>query len=1252
MEKDVKQIKHTLKEAEGKFRRIFENLKDMVYITSVDGKFIDVNQAGVQMLGYRDKEELMQIRASDTYFNPEEREKFQNEIAKEGFVKDLEVKLKRKDGTPLEVLITASVRRDEEDQIIGYEGIVKDVSTRKRMEEELHQRTKELETLYELSFIINQTLNLDQVLPMALERVLALTGFEMGAIYLVSDDREWLELKYHRKYPSHLEEAVKRLKWGEGVAGLVVDKKEVVIFSIDQYPSPRILPNLIEEKVKTLVGIPLLAKKEAIGAICLTSRSDRLIRQNEIRLIESLGNQIGMALENARLFSKVTKAKSEWEETFDAVTDLITVRDRDYRIIRANKTAFKRYGLKPEQIIGKRCFEVFYQNNRPCEGCHVSKALEMKRPVSGERKSRYLNGIFRYHVFPIYDETGEMVGMVNLSREITEEKRLEMEKEVVNNINKILASSLNVREVIKAVHSELKKVINSERMTITLLDEKGEGFRYFALEKDYEAKEFSGGVIYPKEGTPFAQAVDTGQPVIIQDTENSDSWVNQKLRKEGIRSSLVYPLEYKGKVFGTLNFGSREPNNFSDQHINFLRSIVPGLAIAIQNALLFEETIKRLNELTILYEVMKVSVSSSNLDQLLREVTNSLKNFFRFDALGILLVDENTMRLIPHPASYNELSIKNIEKLGLSVGRGITGWVAEKGEPLLVNNVSEDPRYICGDEMTHSEMCAPLKMGQRVIGVIDAQSRRLNAFSEDDFRLLNIVGGLLATIIENTRLQEGIKHSEEKYRKVVEGAHDGICVIGLDNRLRYVNQRMEEIFGYPEKNLIGMDFRDLITEESRRFIEERTIRRQRGEKLSPLFELNAIRKDGEVRNIEINAKVLKAQEAEINYIVFVRDITEKKRLEQQLLQGEKLRALGEMASGVAHDFNNALAAILGNAQLMLLTAKEEELRESLRTIEKVAKDAAHTVKRLQEFTRKRSHQELYRVDINQIIRDAIEITKPKWKDEAQAKGISIEIISSLQEIPTVGGNASDLREVITNMIFNSIEAMPEGGKIEIRTFHQKKKVYIQVSDTGVGMEEEVKKKIFEPFFTTKPFSNTGLGLSMSYGIIKRFGGEIEVESKVGQGTTFTIILPIQLEGVEEEVSSVTIPRGREARILVIEDEEQVSRALSKILSQFNHQVMVANNGEEGIRLFKENKFDIVLTDLGMPGLSGWEVCRAIKSLSPQTPVGMITGWGAQLSEEEIEENKLDFLISKPFDFNQILRLISEKMASKEAQLMA
>jgi CheY-like chemotaxis protein/anti-sigma regulatory factor (Ser/Thr protein kinase) len=255
----------------------------------------------------------------------------------------------------------------------------------------------------------------------------------------------------------------------------------------------------------------------------------------------------------------------------------------------------------------------------------------------------------------------------------------------------------------------------------------------------------------------------------------------------------------------------------------------------------------------------------------------------------------------------------------------------------------------------------------------------------------------------------------------------------------------------------------------------------------------------------------------------------------------------------------------------------------------------------------------------------------------------------------VEGNASELREVIANMIFNAIEAMPKGGKIEIRTFQRKTKVYIQISDTGIGMTEEVRKKIFEPFFTTKPFSNTGLGLSMSYGIIKRFEGEIHVESNIGSGTTFTIILPIGSEVKEEAIApfpSLMIKKGREARILVIDDEGSVRSVLARILSQGNHQVTVAENGKEGIQLFKEKEFDIVLTDLGMPGMSGWEVCKAIKKMSPRTPVGMVTGWGMKLSQKEREENKVDFLISKPFDFTQILKVVAETMESKEKGLLS
>ena len=518
--------------------------------------------------------------------------------------------------------------------------------------------------------------------------------------------------------------------------------------------------------------------------------------------------------------------------------------------------------------------------------------------------------------------------------------------------------------------------------------------------------------------------------------------------------------------------------------------------------------------------------------------------------------------------------------------------------------------------------------------------------------MLSIVGGQLATLIDNLHLYGEIKQSEEKYRTVVEGALDGVSVLEGNYRFKYANERLAEILGYTREELIGMDFRNLLNVASQKLVVGRYVQKQRGEEVSPRYEFNIIRKDREIKNVEISSNVVKDSQGNINMISFIKDITEKKKMEDQLLQAEKLRALAEMASGVAHDFNNALAVILGNTQLLLYDAQDEESKKSLKTIEKVAKDSAQTVRRLQDFTRKRTHQELLNVDVNSMIKDCIEITKPKWKDEVQRRGILIEIVSNLEEIPSVLGNASELREVITNMIFNAIEAMPEGGKIEIRTYQKRKQVFIQISDTGIGIAEEVRKKIFEPFFTTKPFTNTGLGLSMSYGIIKRLGGEFEVESKVGRGTVFTIILPIGGEQREEAVPSLTIKKGRRAHILVIDDEEFVRSVLSRTLAQVNYQVTLAENGEKGIQLFKEREFDMVLTDLGMPGMSGWEVCRMIKEISPNTPIGMITGWGMEMNRNKMEEYGLNFVISKPFDLNQILNVVAENIETKEERFFS
>jgi PAS domain S-box-containing protein len=1078
----IQELKHSQeisKGAEERYRKLFEGSKDMVFITSLDGRFIDVNQAGVEMLGYSSKEELLRGYTRETYLYPREQRRFVKEITERGFVKDFEVTLKRKDGTPIDVLITSNVRRNDSGQIIGYEGIIKNISDRTRMEEELLHRKEEFQTLYDLSVLVNQTLDLEKVLPAALDKAASLIGFEMGAIYLLNENEGGLELKFSKGYSSDFADQVKLIQSGQGVSGKAIQLKQPLIVSIDEYPSSQFIPPLRDYGIQSLVGIPLLAKGKAIGAITLISRSSRDLTQREMRLLESVGNQIGLALENARLFSNVARAKSEWETTFDSVTDLITIRYKDYRILRANRAAFKRYGMTPKEMIGRKCYEVLYRREKPCENCYVSETFQMRKPAFGERKSDYLDGIFQYYTFPIYDESGGVIAVVDLAREITEEKRVEVEKEVINNINRLLASSLDVRQVLGSIHSELKRVLESERMTITLLEEGGEGFHYFALGEEGELKGLVEGGI-EQEGARLREMIETDLPMIVGDTRESDSWFDQKLLKEGVRSILVFPLEYKGRIIGTVSFGSREAWHFTEDHIRFLSQVGAGLSISIENSLL---------------------------------------------------------------------------------------------------------------------------LGQ-------------------------------------------IKASEERYRTVVEGAHDGVGVIGDDFRLNYANERLAEILGYSREELIGMDFRNCLDGESWELVVSRYLRRQRGEEAPSRYEFSIRRKNGEVRNVEISSTIVKDSKGDVNTISFVKDITEKKRMEEQLLQTEKLRALGEMASGVAHDFNNALAAIIGNTQILLFTAEDKDLKETLQTIEKVAKDSAQTVRRLQDFTRRRVHQDLYQIDINGIVKDAIEITKPKWKDDLQGRGLQVEMVSNLGEIPPVAGIASELREVITNMIFNAIEAMPEGGRIEIRTFLKRENVHIRISDTGLGMSEELRKRVFEPFFTTKPFTNTGLGLSMSYGIIKRFGGDIEVESRFGHGASFTIMLPIGGEGKEEIFTLPQIKRGKEARILVIDDEESVRSVLGKILTQVNHQVTVANNGGEGIRLFKERKFDLVLTDLGMPGMSGWDVCRAIKEIDSRVPVGMITGWGMEVDLAKKEGSGLDFIISKPFDFHQILNLVAEKVESR------
>ncbi|PYN69612.1 MAG: hypothetical protein DMD93_07115 [Candidatus Rokuibacteriota bacterium] len=365
--------------------------------------------------------------------------------------------------------------------------------------------------------------------------------------------------------------------------------------------------------------------------------------------------------------------------------------------------------------------------------------------------------------------------------------------------------------------------------------------------------------------------------------------------------------------------------------------------------------------------------------------------------------------------------------------------------------------------------------------------------------------------------------------------------------------------------------------------------------------------------------------------------------QDQLVRTEKLRALGEMASGVAHDFNNLLASILGRAQLTLQRVNHPQLRQWLQVIERAALDGAQTVRRLQEFTRIRRDQPFVAVDLNEVVREALEITQARWREEAVSRGVMLEVKSDLGALPKVAGDPVELREALTNLILNAVDAMPDGGVLTLTTAVVDGAVVVTVGDTGVGISPTIRDRIFDPFFTTKGPQGTGLGLSMTYAILERHGARITVDSEERRGTTFrlTFAPAWELEAPATEPAPPAPPGEVSLRCLVVDDEPTVGAMLGDVLETGGHRAVVATDGSEAIARFGAEPFDVVFTDLAMPRVSGWQVARAIKEMAPTVPVIMVTGFGVELSAEERRAHGVDLVLVKPLRIQEILDVASQ-----------
>jgi CheY-like chemotaxis protein len=392
---------------------------------------------------------------------------------------------------------------------------------------------------------------------------------------------------------------------------------------------------------------------------------------------------------------------------------------------------------------------------------------------------------------------------------------------------------------------------------------------------------------------------------------------------------------------------------------------------------------------------------------------------------------------------------------------------------------------------------------------------------------------------------------------------------------------------------------------------------------------------------------LAANQAKL-YDALQQSYDELQRTQEKAAEQERLRALGQMASGIAHDINNALAPVA----LYLESLLEQEPGLNLRTrsylevTQRAVDDVTKTVARMREFYRLPEPKlEIEPVDLSRIARHVIDLTRARWCDMPNRQGAVIDVrIEAPEHLPEAAGIESEIREALINLVLNAADSMAAGGTLTIRTgCSEAQRVYVEVSDTGVGMDEETRRRCLEPFFTTKGERGTGLGLAMVYGIVQRHGGELDIESVAGTGTTVRLKLPIAkaefLESQPPDLSPVPL------RILVVDDDPLVVACLGSILEAEGHTVTTASGGREGIDAFLEHApgslpFEMVITDLGMPYLDGYRVADAVKSASPGTPVILLTGWGRLITEADALSH-VDRLLSKPPKLTELREALAE-----------
>ncbi|MDP3025112.1 MAG: GAF domain-containing protein [candidate division Zixibacteria bacterium] len=1156
-----------------------------------------------------------------------------------------------------------------------------------------------LRKLLEISNAMNSNLKLERLLAYVMDQVIEMTKAEYGYLIFLKEDGG-LEFKVaHNLAKEEIESAEFEISRSV-IREVIENQKTVFLQDASQEERFKNKHSILDLQLKSILSVPLKIKQKLLGLIYLENRSIvGMFTPDQAELLEVFANQAATAIENAQLFeltdeklqkkvnelSAINSVISTISQTMDLklilndvlkIIRLITKADYvDIHLKKGNKLFLgASYGLEPslqEKIRALNLDEPgvkklidpsnWFVNKKPSDeknlmtllaetlGVQSYLCLPLKSKenfiglivLSSKEHNHFTEENIEF-LSSIATQIG--VGIENVQlyvKETNKARRLRVINQIGLKITSILEIEKVLEEVIRLLYSELNYyavtigLIQKDRLIIKSMYEDDKG-KYNIHNHNLELKEKS----------ILGWVAKSNRTLLVEDVNSDPRYYHFNGLRE-TKSELAVPIELQGKVLGVLDAQSNRIAGFDEEDLQLLQSVANQTAVALENARLYANSEKKIKELSVLNDVARVVNSTLDLDQLLKQIYQQLTLVINAPCYYVALYDEKNNQL------NFEILIddkKQYPKTTVPLGDGVVSYVIRTKKPLLINDLETDIKKLpikvgtIGSNKTSSSwLGVPMLSGEKVLGVLAVCSYEKNAFSEEDLQFFTNITSQAAIAIINAQLFHQVLRGKQEWEQTFDSITDLICLIDPEYRIIRVNRTLAQKLGMEPEQTIGKKCHQVFHNRLDSPCPECAHRQAMVTKKPSTLEMKGTSGD-EVFLISAFPRFSSKGEF-IGSVYVLRDISEQKRLREQLVQSEKMAAVGQLVSGVAHELNNPLAGVMGYSQLLLMNnGLDSKTQSYLNKISKESDRAKNIVNNLLTFARKHKPEKKY-LDINTILDQTIELRAYDLKVG------NIQVLKNFEpQLPRTMADFNQLQQVFLNIMNNAHQAIQETkgkGEIRIRTEKAGEMIRIILEDNGPGIPEENLNKIFEPFFTTKEVGRgTGLGLSISYGIIQQHGGKISARSILGQGATFVIELPVLKEekaavSEKKEKPKSVIRKIEKKNILAIDDEQSILDILMDTLQQEGHQVDVASNGRTGLSKVKASDYDLIITDIKMPDFDGRRFYEEVKKYNEELAKKIIftTGDLANPETEAFLDRVKQPCIPKPFNLEEVKQTI-------------